>query len=1380
MSPVETIYSSTNVILIKWDVEIEGLFKLNWNEVGSAAAFNSSAVSIESLNCTANSLVHLGVGRVLNISSPGYPFGYDNSLACQWTIVPDQMGFHPVLYFETVDLESVSECISDFVSVSSGSNMENFVNLATLCTTTTNVSVQNTYVGSPLLRLNFVSDSYVNRTGFNAIVRLGCGGAFTSSSGVITKNMTLTDLPGTTCSWSITVREGHTIEITFTSLNLRKESTDGMCDSFLLLRNGHFKQSPFLGNGQYCGTDTPSALQTVGHQAFVQFVTGNRSLYDNFAISFQEVSSQCGENIILPDYGNASIIIQSPNYPNIPNAFSECIWTITAPHGELLRIDFIDQFDLFISTPCEQEFVELRDGAIADSPLIGSFCNQIPSSQRTTSNVLRVRYMTQQSVPKNGFRARVSVSNCGGHYRSNTGIITSPNYPGVGAYPTHSVCDYHIFTKVGSSVNITFLNLDLPYDYYTEEGNNCSGVDHVELYNVYPNQDADNNTNGTELSTIGAYCGNNLPASIITEGFEILVRFISFGVNEHYTGFRISFNASMEKCGGDINSAAGVVSSPGYPIGRSIRQFCEWRITVPKGRRVRVDLMDFDFLSYGGTALRAMARTLSFSQRLTFYNDFAYGSRVSMLTGTDTPKPIYSSDNMMLINMWMRSNAGHRGFKLNFTSLEPTICVGDFNELQGSIQTPINDSFACHYQREGARPFFVGPSGAGFGTMALRIVVVELSRALLTCTPGINFPIRIINRETTFVKRKCLNGTENIFEYATPFTNTQVQIRSHIYIQSSRIEYKLHPCGEIIKDVTDYAIIPVAMDANYGAVHCVWHFSAKIGVKIKVSMNFSQLNCEKEYINIFNGGTRDHPMIERVCGIDAGTRNFSTEISGPKVLIEYHSEQYNPATRFFIHIDASYDFCGGQLVAPYFRFTSPVNGTNYPNNVECIWEIRARPGYHIGISFVDRFFVEQSINCTKDYVALYDKSNDNYYTPIGQLCGRSTVKTFNSSAGEMKVLFRTDSQVTGDGFTAIWSENCGGTFAATKTLRTIVSPNYPENYPPNSMCNYTITAPTDSFININFDDFEIEQTSRGCIYDNLTIYKQEEWTFNMILVGSYCGKETLKTLRYKNTVQLIFRSDGYLDKRGFRLHYSLDNCGGDIHANTQVRVPINPETSNYLEELRCIWNITAPDEQHIVVRFETIDLEQNDYCYQDFVEVYEGHQTDLENRKAHLCGNLTSHTPIVNINANKAILRFQSDSSIARGGFSALILMMPKCDRNIELTDKAATYHLDETSTGYEDMLDCHYKVFGPDGWVVKIEFTEFHVALCAPVGNVTSQCGCDFVEVRDGGGPYAEKMGENRCGHSLPQSLTSTHPSLWVRFATGNLKPLGLLNSFY
>lgn len=60
--------------------------------------------------------------------------------------------------------------------------------------------------------------------------------------------------------------------------------------------------------------------------------------------------------------------------------------------------------------------------------------------------------------------------------------------------------------------------------------------------------------------------------------------------------------------------------------------------------------------------------------------------------------------------------------------------------------------------------------------------------------------------------------------------------------------------------------------------------------------------------------------------------------------------------------------CGGILHNNEGSITSPNFPNEYPNNAECIWEIRVADGYHIGLVFVERFHLEDRNNCDKDYV----------------------------------------------------------------------------------------------------------------------------------------------------------------------------------------------------------------------------------------------------------------------------------------------------------------------------------------------------------------------------------------------------------------------------
>lgn len=74
----------------------------------------------------------------------------------------------------------------------------------------------------------------------------------------------------------------------------------------------------------------------------------------------------------------------------------------------------------------------------------------------------------------------------------------------------------------------------------------------------------------------------------------------------------------------------------------------------------------------------------------------------------------------------------------------------------------------------------------------------------------------------------------------------------------------------------------------------------------------------------------------------------------------------------------------------------------------------------------------------------------------------------------MKVLFRSNAAIQGDGFHALWDRNCGGIFMATQRIQTIESPNYPNFYPKNFFCNYTIVAPEEKSILVEFTEFHLE------------------------------------------------------------------------------------------------------------------------------------------------------------------------------------------------------------------------------------------------------------------------------------------------------------------
>lgn len=395
---------------------------------------NTTNATFTTTNCTTNSVINLAPREMLTITSPGFPTGYDVNADCMWTFIPSAQGYHALLSFNTIDLESTDGCIADYVSVSSSRDLDRFTEIGRSCTPDPERTV-TMYHGAPNLRVEFRSDSYLNKTGFSAAVELDCGGYLDDPDGVINNDMI--SLAGSrftqSCVWNVTVKRGRTIQFDIPEYWSMKKHADGSCANYIIFRNGDNEDAPFLGDGKYCEHRGESIPRTTGNKAYVKYVRELAAVTndDVFKIVYRQVEHDCGGEITLSASIN-STIISTPNYPNIPPPFIECIWRIAAPNGELIVVEFIERFDLMTSRNCSQEYVEIRDGSTTAASVMGRFCDSMPPTQVTTSNMARLLYFTDISVPKNGFKAIVSIAKCGGSYTSWRGFVMSKNYPGPG------------------------------------------------------------------------------------------------------------------------------------------------------------------------------------------------------------------------------------------------------------------------------------------------------------------------------------------------------------------------------------------------------------------------------------------------------------------------------------------------------------------------------------------------------------------------------------------------------------------------------------------------------------------------------------------------------------------------------------------------------------------------------------------------------------------------------------------------------------------------------------------------------------------------------------------------------------------------------------
>lgn len=103
----------------------------------------------------------------------------------------------------------------------------------------------------------------------------------------------------------------------------------------------------------------------------------------------------------------SELLLESPNYPDEYQPNQECIWRIKVKDKHQAVLKF-QAFDIEHQEQCVYDFLEIRDGLSADSPLIKKYCgHDIPSEITSTSNTLFVRFVSDKDDQDVGFSAKI-------------------------------------------------------------------------------------------------------------------------------------------------------------------------------------------------------------------------------------------------------------------------------------------------------------------------------------------------------------------------------------------------------------------------------------------------------------------------------------------------------------------------------------------------------------------------------------------------------------------------------------------------------------------------------------------------------------------------------------------------------------------------------------------------------------------------------------------------------------------------------------------------------------------------------------------------------------------------------------------------------------
>lgn len=896
-------------------------------------------------------------------------------------------------------------------------------------------------------------------------------------------------------------------------------------------------------------------------------------------------------------------------------------------------------------------------------------------------------------------------------------------------------------------------------------GNNCTNATHLLLEEMEPfGEDYQHQ----RISDTLIVCGTN-SRHFLVETNKIVMRLrMPRGQLSDQDSFVLRYSAISSRCGETILAVQGTLQTPSYPTGVRSPTHCIWRIVVPKGRRVRVEILDFD----------TGATNKSFHGRLTFANDHNMLSVIGRYQN-NPPAEVLSTDNTMGIDAFLMPFSQHRGFKLRFSAYGNSECTTNLNLLSAGSMTYRRDSNGSNESTDVYCSYQLRPSQNA--TLLIEVLNYTTLSLLMSKTHfcSVLTPLKLIRPDQSepLLSKLMCPGTTNrraLLPFPVDMAVSGTWRNGMTLLQLS---FSALPCGGVwpLEPGDNMTITqPGQLDTDK-AIDCAWavgpdatveDYLAPDDVQLEVSVSANLTgSCQDHYLLVYNGPDQNSPVMGRYC-------NQVTELN--KVVerglfVEYHAEPSaysNHSSTFNVSVKYG-SGCGGRLSYPYRQIEFI---EQYKNNVECIWEIEAGPGFHVGLSFLNRFYIENSPDCTKDYLRVQQlrqnpgNANGNgsdldLWTDLQTICGREPPKYINSTSSTMRLIFRSDGDITGDGFTAHFERNCGGILYVDPEPQILSSPGYPVSYGKNLYCNYTFvprTTPSTGVL-ISFIKFDLERSPNlSCMFDNATITTRDN---NKVETSVLCGVKQRHAYRAQQSITVLLRTDNSFSGKGFQLEYSSRLCGGIVNASQVVESPRQHQDEQMPHNSDCYWNLTAPEGHKFTIKFELLQMEAGHACDFDGVEVFASPVPDAKQRLARFCGHLTGELPTLHVSTHRALIHSYSDDSQASNGFKAVVRILPNCDERILLGEQNSSYIFNKYVGQYANNLDCSFVFIAPPGYYLSAEFRSFHV-------EASSNCSADSLQVRDGAGLFADDIG-TFCGQDLPPKLTSSRHTLYMRFVT-------------